>query len=145
MNLTIFQKKMAEVNERVKAGELEARKEIGAEIAYRIISRTPVDTGAARANWNVGLQANDTDTSHEPDPTGQSAVTRAHEKLAVMTSNQTRIFITNALPYINRLEHGHSDQAPNGMVQVTLAEFPDFAKAKLFARLGGKGGALNKV
>ena len=145
MNLTIFQKQMAEVNQRVKAGELEARKEIALEIASRIISRTPVDTGEARANWNIGLQANDTDTSHEPDPTGQSAVTRAHENLAVMTSNQTQIFITNALPYINRLEHGHSGQAPNGMVQVTLAEFPDFAKAKLLARLGGKGGALNRV
>ena len=29
------------------------------------------------------------------------------------------------------------------MVQVTLAEFPQLARQKLYARLGGKGGAIS--
>ena len=29
------------------------------------------------------------------------------------------------LPYINRLEDGYSDQAPNGMVRITLEESQD--------------------
>lgn len=145
MKLNVFQRKLKETAERVKAGELEARKEIAFEVAYRIISRTPVDTGEARANWNLGLERNDTTTTHEPDSSGQSAISRAQEVLSRMQTNNTRIFITNALPYINRLENGWSDQAPNGMVQVTLAEFPDFARRKLFVRLGGKGGALTNA
>lgn len=153
MRLNVFQRKLKETAERVKAGELEARKEIAEEVVYRIVSRTPVDKGGARANWNVGLERNDTTTNHAPDPSGQTAITRANETLSRVQSNNTRIFITNALPYINRLENGWSDQAPNGMVAVTLAEFPIFARqklfarirAKLFARIGGKGGALNNV
>lgn len=143
MKLNVFQRKLQEIAERVRQGELEARREIAFEVAYRIISRTPVDSGQARANWNVGLQRNDASTNSEPDPSGQTAIARAEETLARMSSNDTRVYITNALPYINRLEHGWSDQAPNGMVQITLAEFPEFARRKLFARIGGKGGLIN--
>jgi hypothetical protein len=34
----------------------------------------------------------------------------------------TAIFITSNLPYMEALENGHSGQAPNGMVRITVAE-----------------------
>lgn len=144
MKLNQFQRAIEEKKQAFLRGELEARKELLFEVFYRIVLRSPVDTGRFRANWNVGLERNDTNTLAPPDPSGQSAITEALVVLARMTSTQTRVFITNALPYANRLEYGHSDQAPAGMVGVTLAEFPELAR-RTYARLGGKGGALNRV
>jgi len=47
-----------------------------------------------------------------------------------------QIFIVNGLPYINRLENGWSQQAPNGMVAITLAELPARAGDILKTQLG---------
>lgn len=33
--------------------------------------------------------------------------------------------ISNSVPYIRALEYGHSSQAPNGMVRITMAEWLD--------------------
>ena len=144
MKLNQFQRAIEQKKQAFMRGELEARKELLFECFYRIVLRSPVDTGKFRANWNVGLERNDTNTLAPPDPSGQSAITEALATLARITSNNTRVFFTNALPYANRLEHGWSQQAPAGMVGVTLAEFPELAR-KAYARLGGKGGALNRV
>lgn len=96
-----------------------------------IVRKTPVDTGRARANWNISVGHPDTSTttstrktpkpmSSLPDPKGDES-----------------IFICNNLDYIEKLEYGgfpnppkkdggktingYSKQAPAGMVGVTLA------------------------
>ena len=145
MKIDKFKQMIEEKVAQVQQGEVQARKDIAFEILYRIIYRTPVDTGNARSQWNVGLEKNNTAIDNAIDPTGQEAVNRAQVVLDRMKSTDTRIFFTNALPYAWRLETGWSKQAPNGMVQVTLAEFPQLARQKLYVRLGGKGGAISGV
>jgi hypothetical protein len=39
-----------------------------------------------------------------------------------------KLFLVNLVPYINRLEHGWSKQAPQGMIGITLAEIPQLAR-----------------
>lgn len=79
-----------------------ARTEQSAEQAFRALVldifrniqiRTPVDTGRARGNWQVEFNG----------------------------SQEATIY--NNLPYIERLENGWSQQAPTGMVRITLSEF----------------------
>ena len=41
------------------------------------------------------------------------------------------IYWTNGVDYIRRLEYGHSKQAPNGMVRITLADLPAKARRAL--------------
>jgi len=36
--------------------------------------------------------------------------------------------ISSDIPYMNRLEHGWSQQAPSGMVRITLMELDDIAE-----------------
>jgi hypothetical protein len=79
-----------------------------------IVRGTPVDTGRARANWNIEINTVDTSTS---DNTTPKRPTLGGLKL---TDN---VFISNNLPYILPLEHGHSAQAPAGMVKTALLEF----------------------
>jgi len=49
------------------------------------------------------------------------SISRALSKLPGIRAGQT-VFITNALPYIPALERGHSTQASQGMIGVTIRE-----------------------
>lgn len=82
-----------------------------------IIKKTPVDTGRARSNWFATISA----------PHNGSAVEagRVPELSSVNVEQATfkTYFLTNHLPYIERLEFGWSRvQAPGGMIRLTFAE-----------------------
>ena len=88
-------------------------RKVAFDVYKGITQKTPVDTGRAKANWNIGLGAinytvtkNTTFRAIEP-PKG---------------SGKSIIYITNNLPYINALENGSSTQAPNGMVNLTMQD-----------------------
>lgn len=96
-----------------------------------IIFRTPVDTGAARANWQTAFNEPDLSMDRQPDENAREAIDQLQ---SVATSAQfgQQIFITNNLPYIEALEDGHSQQAPRGMVKVTLREMPGVVEESVF-------------
>lgn len=88
--------------------------------AQGVVLRTPVDTGRARGNWVLGVGSIDTSTGSANDPSGAGAIGRIAAEVA---ASRGRVFyVTNSLPYIQRLEDGYSKQAPAGMVMVTLAD-----------------------
>jgi len=117
-------------------------------VFWRVILRSPVDTGRFRANWvctkNYIAEGY---TREKTDKSGSSTVD-------VMVANVTRfgiggiVYLTNSLPYAMALEYGgypnppkrgswkrgedgyaihvsggYSMQAPNGMVRITAREF----------------------
>lgn len=92
-----------------------------------VLLKSPVDTGRFRANWNVSASNPDSSTSENTDKQGLSTVSKAAIKINSYRAGPT-IYITNALPYAQRLEYGWSKQAPAGMVRVTLSEFRDYVK-----------------
>ena len=92
--------------------------EISEEIFDGVVERSPVDTGSFRASWNVSVGA----------PELSNIVGGNHESPlspprfpGLPTRNVEPVYITNNTPYGAELEHGHSDQAPIGIVAVTLA------------------------
>jgi hypothetical protein len=109
-----------------------AVKRIAIEAHDDIVMRTPVDTGRARASWNVGFGEIDVsvqpegnvDTSHNDSQRAKIAGIDARMK-------PQPIFITNNLPYIQALENGHSSQAPNGMVDLTMIRIETEIEAML--------------
>lgn len=96
------------------------------DIFTRIVRKTPVDKGRARASWNIS--AGQPDDSVVQEAGGQAgADARAQAKAnAFDLSKVQAVFITNALPYIEPLENGHSSQAPRGMVRISLHEVTTF-------------------
>lgn len=114
-------------------------KKIAFDLAGRVVTRTPVDTGRAKGNWNYGEDAADTNTTETTDPTGSNTIALLLRGVSRFDALKRRsIFITNSLPYIKRLENGWSDQAPNGMVRLTVAEFMGITQdAVRFVRNGG--------
>ena len=97
-----------------------------------IVKKTPVDTGRARANWNISVGNVDSSTTKETLKTGLK-----YGESSINSNGDESIFISNNLPYITMLEYGgypnppksksgktengYSKQAPEGMVGVTLA------------------------
>lgn len=101
----------------------------------RVVERTPVDTGRARASWTI-IAGETPDRSVAPDDfaggalAGNAAAKNRQGSVALATS----YVISNNLPYIEALENGHSQQAPSGMVTLAVAD----VKTRLQVELGAK-------
>lgn len=93
-------------------------------LGTNIIERTPVDTGRAKGNWMSAYGSADTGTSESRS--GSQAIAALSVKFTVAeVGRNSSIYITNSLPYVQKLEYGSSKQAPNGMVRISIAEFRD--------------------
>jgi hypothetical protein len=92
----------------------------------KVVERTPVDTGRARANWNISTDSPDfttTDAGQYPEMQNNAALTAATKAERVLGQGDVRVvWIANGLPYINRLNHGHSQQAPSAFVETAITE-----------------------
>lgn len=100
------------------------------DLYVRIVMRTPVLTGRARGNWLVAIGTMPTETVEalrkSANRSNAMQVLAGYDGLSEMS-----IFIVNNLDYIEALEGGHSDQAPDGMVRITIDEFLEIARRSL--------------
>jgi hypothetical protein len=102
-------------------------RKVALELFRRVIYKTPVDSGRARANWQVTIGAQASGTVEFDDTNGGATMSRATAASAGFKAGDT-IYLTNNLPYIRRLEEGYSQQAPAGMVALTVQEFAQVVK-----------------
>lgn len=88
----------------------------------RLVLRTPVDTGRARGAWEATA---DTPATSSPvgaqDKNGSGTIAKGAGIISGILPGQVG-YVVNNVAYIDELEKGHSQQAPNGMVTVTLEE-----------------------
>lgn len=112
------------------------------ELGERILVRTPVDTGAARNFWWNSVD--NSVATHPSPPTkgvrgvkgsagGAAAIAPANIAAAPGHIYQLR----NGAAYIRKLEYGHSAQAANGFVRITIADFPQIV-AQAARQVGAK-------
>jgi len=90
------------------------------DMTRRVIFRTPVKTGRARGNWQATINNPATGPVTGVDTAGNSTLAEAAPITEVAPGNV--YYLTNNLPYAERLEFGWSQQAPSGMVRITLSE-----------------------
>ena len=96
-------------------------KKLCVEIDKRLVDKSPVDTGRFRANWMVGNGLVNTAIS------GRLSAPSNALLINTIKVNGQVIYMTNSLPYAQRLETGYSGQAPAGMVGITLVEINSIA------------------
>lgn len=101
--------------------DLIARKAV-IELVKSVVLKSPVDTGRFRANWQVSYGKPNVTTSEDTDRSGGVAIARGTSLGLSFPMGQT-FWIANGLPYALPLEYGHSQQAPQGMVRLSKAEF----------------------
>lgn len=138
-------------------------KTITLDLFRRVTLRTPVDTGRARAGWQIGVgepgdmlpektEGLKPRKKNQRQPRNKEAgpkakngttfttlfgggTTDADLSKAAHIDGGELIYITNNLPYIERLEFGHSKQAPAGMVRLSVAEVAAEIELMLEAKL----------
>lgn len=98
----------------------EDRKAITIKLFNSVIQDTPVDTGRARGNWQCSQNSPLTNEIDREDKSGSSAQNDVLDVVLASTPDGT-VYLTNNLPYAQRLEFGHSGQAPQGMVRKNMA------------------------
>lgn len=97
------------------------------EIFIRVVMKTPVDTGYARSNWQVGVNQVPKGTVGErPITPGGKVKINPLNVFGKLDTKSIKaggvVFIANNVEYIEALEDGHSKQAPSGMVKITMIE-----------------------
>lgn len=88
------------------------------QLASMTVSNSPVDKGLFKSSWVFATGS----------PSNEVAESRKDSLGAIRAGvNDFKIgmsgFLTNAQPYALKLEFGHSDQAPNGMVRKYAAQW----------------------
>lgn len=102
-------------------------KRITLDATANLIEDTPIDLGWARSNWvpNIGEPFEKTVGTQEAADAGNINRSIQQEGVArVLTEYRLTmgpVYITNNVPYINRLNEGHSNQAEAGYVQNALS------------------------
>lgn len=97
-------------------------KAITVNVAAELVERTPVDTGWARGNWVPSVGAPHEGTVGTPESPGTGAYETGLGQVAAYQLELGPTFVSNNVSYINRLNEGHSAQAPAGFVQVAIAK-----------------------
>lgn len=95
-----------------------------------VVNMSPVDTGRFRANWNVSYQQPDFSTTGDTSDTRGDS--EAQKALSMLIGDVA--YMCNGLPYAVRLEYGWSQQAPAGMVRISVADFKDYIAEAIAAK-----------
>lgn len=88
----------------------------------RLTLRTPVDTGRARASWDLKVANASEFIPAEGEYSGPKDISAEVKRI----DGKKVVFITSSLHYMKYLDEGSSAQAPAGIVDVTHAEVEVF-------------------
>lgn len=107
------------------------------ELSARFIVRSPVDTGRFRGNWFYSFGSRSMQTAGADVEAaasiyqgggsgGYGAEVNGFDRMPSRKLSGVH-YIVNNLPYAWPLERGHSGQAPQGIVGLTVLEFSSIA------------------
>lgn len=122
MSLGSFELDIQRFVDRAKGNiDLVVRK-VALDMFKRVILKSPVDTGRFRGNWQVAIGSIPAGTLEINDKAGTATIAKVTAATLQLKAGQV-ITLVNNLAYARALEYGHSKQAPNGMVRLTVTEF----------------------
>jgi hypothetical protein len=98
-------------------------RKISLDVFRRVIMKSPVLSGRFKGNWQVAIGNIPAGTLAIDDKSGTATMAKVTAATMRLNAGEV-IYLVNNLSYSRVLEYGHSKQAPNGMVRLTLAEFP---------------------
>lgn len=110
-SLSVLDDLQEEINQETRATAL--------NLLRGLIRLTPVDTGRAKGNWFVGVNI----PKREVNPERRQAQALADGSTNIATARAIaypEIIVSNNLPYIERLNNGHSMQAPKMFVETEI-------------------------
>lgn len=94
-------------------------RKIAFKILRNVVVATPVDTGRARGNWQIGVDRAKSEVLTVDDKSGSVSIGKGVSVLRGVGDFKS-IWITNNLPYIGKLNDGSSEQAPKKFVETSI-------------------------
>lgn len=117
-----LEEQVAEVEAGLTSLAEDAVKMVAINATANATAATPVDTGNARRNWIPAIGAR----VERPDESGSGAAQAAGQAaLSSYRLEKGRVYVSNPTPYIERLDAGHSAQAPAGFVRQAIEQAVD--------------------
>lgn len=124
-----FASRMHNLSLQMERGVVSTVKNVAKGVLREVIKATPVDTGRARSNWQVGLNSPPPGPIAPYSPGRHLGRGEAANKNAATTIGTTiinaiagdgTIYISNNVPYINILNNPpqHSSQSPSNFVEI---------------------------
>jgi len=131
-NVIAFKSDLEKVSEKAATDIGKLIRWVALSLWEKITARTPVDTGRARASWNLAVgKPNESIPGSMGEGKGEHAgksnpPTDPKIKFPSISKysdyGKKPIYITSALDYMSNLESGGSNQAAGGMVRISIAE-----------------------
>lgn len=109
---------------------METAREVMKRLSYKVIDRTPIDTGLLVNNWVPTKGKASTRLIKTTDKTRKKAKAKVRKVVSELKPGQN-YYLTNNQPYSLIIEMGRNEgppaqgsrQAPYGMLRLTVAEF----------------------
>lgn len=96
-------------------------------LSENVIKRTPVDTGRARGSWQSSTNGPATSSPLRYDKTGNSTSSMAWST-SEKSAGKIYWLVSNVL-YVRPLEYGYSQQAPHGMLRISIADIKNIVNS----------------
>lgn len=117
-----FSAQIAGFGERTTRRVQEVRRGVSLKLFNSVILDTPVKTGRARGNWQVSTDKPIVGEISREDASGRAVMAEVEAEVK-KSDGDAPLFLSNSLPYIQKLEEGGSKQAPEGMVRRNVVRF----------------------
>jgi hypothetical protein len=88
--------------------------------------------GRFRGNWQIGVDFRPAGETGRIDPSGSAAQSAILAAIPEKASGKV-YYLMNNVPYAQAIEEGHSRQAPQGLVGLTVIEFQNAVEQALAA------------
>ena len=127
-NAADFAKSVTALSEKLNDSVEKGIRKACIDLYRAIVEKTPVDTGRAKASWGLATYHTN-DSKNDPDGYSFNEISGiVNQNVAdfKFTVHDDQVIIYNNLEYIENLENGTSQQAPQGMVAISLSEFTAF-------------------
>lgn len=98
-------------------------KRLTLDVTAELVETTPRDTGWAANNWIPRIGEPLDEPAGSRDSVSQASSARQTGEVSVAAEWNLRrgpIFVSNNVPYIQKLNEGHSPQAPAGFVEAAI-------------------------
>lgn len=96
-------------------------------VATELVNRSPVDTGHFKANWQFSVGSPPQGILTNEDPSGGETLGRLLGEIrSTPMPKGVHGYFRNNVPYALKLEYGHSTQAPQGIVRITMTRWRSF-------------------
>lgn len=128
-NLSEIKLRIKDINADIPKLVSQAVRKITLDIDRNLTLATPVDTGRARANWQVTISkpaSGVIDFDGGGDNNANKSAASAYSTNQTITALSAKmpeypiVYITNNLDYIQRLNNGTSEQAPANFVETSI-------------------------